>query len=48
MPFKIEQILKPTLRQKELMSLKDKARKIDDCLIACLNFEKKLDQYQGM
>ena len=30
------------------MSLKEKARKIDDCLVACINFEKKLDQYQGM
>ncbi len=30
------------------MSLKEKAKKIDECLIACINFEKKLEQFHGI
>ncbi|CDW91689.1 UNKNOWN [Stylonychia lemnae] len=44
---KVEQVAEKSVRQKDLMAIKEKAQKIDDCLIACINFEKKLQQYAG-
>lgn len=46
--MQVEEITGKTVKQKELMLLKEKTQKIDDCLIACISFEKKLEGYSGM
>ena len=34
---------KPAIKSKDLMQIKEAIRKIDDCTVACINFEKRFE-----
>eukprot|EP00347_Sterkiella_histriomuscorum_P014972 403358803 len=36
------------MKQKDILEIKEKAQKIEECLIACINFEKKLQQFSDL